>query len=291
MATGSVTRAAQTLNQSQPTISRQISELEDTIGFKLFERLGNNRLVPSELGERFYSEIEGTLQGLEELHWIARGISTSQRERIRISATPPVLNSDFFVEALDQFAEHHPNVELRVQWHIRHQIEAAVVGRRTDIGVSAGHSEHTGLVDTELLRVDAAMAVPRTHPVASQAQAELSDIDARQLLLDQGRPNVPHMVYTGPGWPTHEPGQIDMQLSLNAMRLVSIGKRVAICEPLCCEWFADKVAFVPYRPKIELTYCCFHLADRKVSEAMQNFVAQLQTSAANWQARNPDFCQ
>ncbi|WP_424988289.1 LysR family transcriptional regulator [Microbulbifer sp. S227A] len=289
VATGSVTRAAETLNLSQPTISRQISMLEDAIGFKLFERLGNNRLIPSKLGERFYNEVEGTLQGLEELQWIARGISTSERERIRISATPPVLNSDFFVDALDRFAQDHPEVELRVQWHTRPQIEAAVVGRRADIGVSAGPSEHPDLQDTQLLRLNAAMAVPRGHPAASKPVVTLEDITMRELLLDQGRPIVPHMVHPGAGWPTNAPGQIDMQVSLNAMRLVSKGNRVAICEPLSCDWFEATVAFVPYEPAIELIYGCYQLGDRATSDAQTAFVAQLVASAHEWQARHPQF--
>ncbi len=287
--TGSVTRAAETLNLSQPTISRQISMLEETLGFRLFERLGNNRLVPSELGERFYREVEGTLLGLEELSWIARGISTSQRERIRVSATPPVLNSDFFITAINQFTQDHPDVELRVQWNLRTQIEAAVVGRRAEIGVSAGPSEHPALVDTELLRLNAALAVPVSHPLAKRKDATVDDISPRELLLDQGRPILPHMVHAGQGWPTSEPGPLDVQMSVTAMRLVSTGDRVAICEPLSCDWFGGTVAFVPYHPAIELYYGCFQLRDRSASDAQRAFVEQLVGSADEWQARHTQF--
>ncbi len=287
--TGSVTRAAETLNLSQPTISRQISMLEESLGFRLFERLGNNRLVPSELGERFYREVEGTLQGLEELNWIARGISTSQRERIRVTATPPVLNSDFFIAAVNQFTRDHPDVELRIQWDLRTQIEAAVVGRRSDIGVSAGPSEHPALVDTELLLINAALAVPVSHPLANKKDATVDDVPPRELLLDQGRPILPHMVHAGTGWPASEPGPLDVQMSLTAMRLVSTGNRVVICEPLSCDWFAGTVAFVPYRPAIDIYYGCFQLRDRSASDAQRAFVKQLVTSANEWQTKHAQF--
>ena len=287
--TGSVTRAAETLNLSQPTISRQISMLEKTLGFKLFERLGNNRLVQSELGERFYREVEGTLHGLEELSWIARGISTSQRERIRVTATPPVLNSDFFIAAINQFTQDHPDVELRVQWNLRTQIEAVVVGRRFDIGVSAGPSEHPGLVDTALLNINAALAVPASHPLSRKKHASADDVSKQELLLDQGRPILPHMVQPGPGWPTSEPGPLDVQMSLTAMRLVSTGNRVVICEPLSCDWFKGTVAFVPYRPAIDIYYGCFQLRDRPASDAQRAFVAQLVSSANQWQLKHPQF--
>lgn len=263
--------------------------LEQTLGVKLFERLGNNRLVPSELGERFYQQIEGTLQGLEELTWIAQGISTSQRERIRISATPPVLNSDFFIAAVNRFTRDHPDVELRVQWNIRSQIESVVVGRRADIGVCAGPSEHPALLDTPLLHLNAALAVPVSHPLANSEEASLEDVSPRDLLLDQGRPILPPMANTGTGWLASEPGPLDVQMSVTAMRLVSTGCRVAICEPLSCEWFGETVAFVPYRPAIDLNYGCFQLRDRPPSEAERALVAQLVKSANEWQARHMQF--
>ena len=287
--TGSVTRAAEALNLSQPTISRQISMLEQTLGFKLFDRLGNNRLVPSVLGERFYREVEGTLQGLEELSWIARGISTSQRERIRVHATPPVLNSDFFIHALDTFSQNFPDVEIRVQWNVRPQIEASVVGRRADIGLSAGPAEHPALEDTQLLALNAVMAVPKGHPVASKKTANMEDVTMRELLLDQGRPIVPHNVQIGPAWPALEPGPINMQTSDNAVRLVSKGNRVTICEPLSCEWFQDTVAFIPYEPTIRLNYSFYQVKDRHRSEAQLEFARQLGQSAQDWSTRHPEF--
>jgi LysR family transcriptional regulator, transcriptional activator of nhaA len=63
---GSVTRAAERLHISQPTVSAQIRELEEALGEKLFVREGR-RLLPSEVGRvvfRYADEIFGLGQEL-----------------------------------------------------------------------------------------------------------------------------------------------------------------------------------------------------------------------------------
>ena len=287
MKTGSVTRAADALNLSQPTISRQISMLEESIRFKLFERLGNNRLVPSELGERFYREIEGTLNGLEEISRIARGIEATRRSRIRVFATAPVLNSDFFIAAIDSFRSKAPEVQLRLQWSLRPHIEAAVVGRQADIGLAAGPTEHPALVETELLEANAVLAVPLGHRLEHAPQACLEDISGDELVTDQGRPILPHQTRVGPDWPQTDQTQIDVQLSTIAMRLVAKGNRVAICEPLSCEAFSQSIRFIPFRPQILLSYVGFHLRDQPVPATQTQFMDELKLAASDWCGRNP----
>ena len=50
---GSVTRAAQALHLSQPSVSLALRELEDYYGVTLFERVGR-RISPTDCGREFY---------------------------------------------------------------------------------------------------------------------------------------------------------------------------------------------------------------------------------------------
>ena len=58
---GTVSKAAQLLNITQPVLSRKIAGLEHELGFKLFERVGR-RLVLTPRGEHFLSDCRDMLR-------------------------------------------------------------------------------------------------------------------------------------------------------------------------------------------------------------------------------------
>ena len=76
---GSITKACNILNLSQPALSLQLRALEDTIGEKLFERAGRN-LVLTDVGKLTYryaeeiftlgKELTNTLKGNQAEHRI-----------------------------------------------------------------------------------------------------------------------------------------------------------------------------------------------------------------------------
>ncbi|MBW8832014.1 MAG: LysR family transcriptional regulator [Burkholderiales bacterium] len=57
MATGHVTRAADRLGSSQPTISRDLARLEQVLGMALFERV-RGRLRPTARAQALLAEVE-----------------------------------------------------------------------------------------------------------------------------------------------------------------------------------------------------------------------------------------
>lgn len=64
--TGTLTGAAQELYISQPNVSQHLSALEAHVGKKLFERKPR-RMVPTDYGKLFYTQIVGALEKLEDV--------------------------------------------------------------------------------------------------------------------------------------------------------------------------------------------------------------------------------
>ena len=80
----SVTKAAQALHLSQPSVSLALRELEDYYGVTLFERVGR-RISPTECGREFYGYAVHVVSLMDELetrmrNWDAIGT-------VRIGAT------------------------------------------------------------------------------------------------------------------------------------------------------------------------------------------------------------
>ena len=80
---GSVSRAADTLNLTQPAISHQIKRLSDEVGLKLFDRQPNGLTLTHD-GERLLPKAQRVLEALDAFHANAATGRTRVRGKLRI---------------------------------------------------------------------------------------------------------------------------------------------------------------------------------------------------------------
>ena len=66
MLAGSMSDASRMLYVSQPAVSRLIKDLEESLGFTLFDRR-NSRLYPTQAAHAFYREVERHFIGMDNL--------------------------------------------------------------------------------------------------------------------------------------------------------------------------------------------------------------------------------
>src|SRR6185437_14865404 len=82
-----VSRAALKLHVSQPGISRQIKDLEDEIGFQLFERSAKS-LKLTEAGKVFLAEAKSILQRAEAAVQNARAVAAGAGGELHVGYAP-----------------------------------------------------------------------------------------------------------------------------------------------------------------------------------------------------------
>ena len=63
---GTVFGAAQVLHLTQPAVSQQVAARESAWGNPLFQRI-LRRMVPTEAGQRLYTQIAGAIEKLESI--------------------------------------------------------------------------------------------------------------------------------------------------------------------------------------------------------------------------------
>lgn len=122
------TKAADELGVTQSAISRNIGNLENFLGAALFNRIGP-RLVLTELGASYYSDIPQILDRLEEVSIdVVRG--RRARAALQIGATP-TLATRWLLPRMSEFLRTHPDItiELRI-------IDDAEDFAATDIDIS-----------------------------------------------------------------------------------------------------------------------------------------------------------
>ena len=106
----SITRAADALYVSQPTISTSIRDLEKEFHLKLFNH-GKNRISLTKDGAAFYQKAEFILKQTQELYTDFSNIE-KKRHPLRIGI-PPMISTVFFPRVTDQFQEQY-NIPIQL---------------------------------------------------------------------------------------------------------------------------------------------------------------------------------
>jgi DNA-binding transcriptional LysR family regulator len=110
---GSFTRAAQTLDIPQPTISGRIRALEEVVGGELFHRSGR-RLTLTERGNSFLPYAERGLELLNEGIERSRLTEAGHRGRVTVGAMISLAVTPL-APAVDVFLRTHPQVDLWIE--------------------------------------------------------------------------------------------------------------------------------------------------------------------------------
>lgn len=105
-------RAAEELDLTQSAISRQIADLEQQTGLKLFERV-RQRVVLSEAGHRLLPEVKGLLLHSERV-MIGAVNAGRMKSSLRI-ATLPTFGGKWLVPRLGSFLARHPDVAVTIE--------------------------------------------------------------------------------------------------------------------------------------------------------------------------------
>ena len=105
----SITRAAEALYVSQPTISTSIRILEEEFHLRLFNH-GKNRITLTKDGEAFYQRAEYILKQTQELYTDFSNEENLHPLRIGI---PPMISTVFFPRVTDQFQEKY-NIPIQL---------------------------------------------------------------------------------------------------------------------------------------------------------------------------------
>ncbi len=162
MTAGSVTRAAQVMGVSQPTVSRLIADLEAEAGLALFER-ARSGLLPTPEALAFDTEVERAFSGLSHLETVARGLRGSAR--LSIVATPSIL-PELTESLIGPFMRGHPDIVLSLDVQTTQRSLEWVLNRQVELGLTFEPVNAPELAASVVGRSEAVCLVPTQHPLA-----------------------------------------------------------------------------------------------------------------------------
>ncbi|MET0493934.1 MAG: LysR family transcriptional regulator [Actinoplanes sp.] len=127
------TQAADSLGVAQPTLSKQIHTLEETLGAPLFERnrgdvaltAAGDTLLPH--ARRMIADADAARDAVQEIVGLRRG-------RVRVGATPSLCSS-LVPTVLRRFRTEHPEIELHVNEGSSQDLIADLLARDLDLAL------------------------------------------------------------------------------------------------------------------------------------------------------------
>lgn len=173
MVNKSITAAAAKLGSSQPTLSREIREIESRLGFDLFLRFGK-RLTPTEQAILLHEVVLRSFVGLDEISRAASAIRTHNAANFRIASIPAYAESILprvIQRCLRTRQALHFSIHSHEEPSLRHEMTTQVF----DLVLAENLFERDSAAATTISAGDMVCVLPQDHPLAARSALSPAD--------------------------------------------------------------------------------------------------------------------
>jgi LysR family transcriptional regulator, cys regulon transcriptional activator len=165
-----LTATAEALHTSQPGVSRQIRELEDELGVRIFVRAGRRLTGLTPPGEQLLPIVERLLHEAANLRNAGADYAGAATGVLTVAATHTQARYAL-PAAVRDFRAAHPQVALHLQQGSPSQVAQWVLDGRADLGVATeALAGHPGLLTLPCYRWTHVVVVPAGNALAGEAR-------------------------------------------------------------------------------------------------------------------------
>jgi LysR family transcriptional regulator for metE and metH len=266
---GSITRAARSLNLSQSALSHQLIDLERDLGVSLFDRIGR-RMVATAAGDRLLAAARSILPDMSDVETKIMAAPKTAQRRVRLTASCFTYYG-WLAPALAGFDAKEPtgHVELVLE-ATRREFDALHDGDVDGAIISQvpprGNFRSIDLFDDDLVAVMSprhARAVPSKHASQSLRWKDLSDeviftheipdrdVDELRAALEDGKNNSAGGKPKSPSFKIRK-----TQLTESILELAKAGVGIGIMarNNLAPFWPDQRLVVAQPRPRVRRSY-------------------------------------
>ncbi|PWL16924.1 LysR family transcriptional regulator [Falsochrobactrum shanghaiense] len=180
MQTLNITATAQQLFSSQPTISRELKNIEEIVGFQLFYRQ-NRKLEPSQQAIALNIVVQRSFVSLDEIFRTAQAIREDRLKRLSIACLPAFAHA-LIPQALRLFLAQLPGTSIKI-----HSLEEAaltrdLVSKFFDLGIVEGKFDRTASSTIALYAGDLVCVMPVSHHLAQRDVLHPQDLAGQDFI-------------------------------------------------------------------------------------------------------------
>ena len=177
---GNVSRAAEEMYLTQPTLTARIKALEDELEDQLFVRTSRGMRL-TEVGKEFVPYAERCVASLEEGKQRLRELRDASGGRLSLGTSPGV-GTYALPAILERFRAAHPRVSVLVRTGHSENVLEMVLKEEVHLGLSRAVS-HPEVESMQLYEDELVLVVDPQHRFTEKGSAELAEVGREQLIL------------------------------------------------------------------------------------------------------------
>ena len=273
---GSVTRAAEVLNVSQPSVSKVLAHAEQQLGYALFDRV-RGKLIPTAEADRLFSHVTIVYDSVDRLRHVADNLRAADSGKIRIAATP-AFGIDLLPKAMASFREKHQDVVFVAETLHHDAISNALLESRLDVGLAFDPVVLPGVSEQVLSHGSFVVLTPTDVDFGSKKVVSIEDlVELPFIRLDSkgplGRLLSTHIESSGV-----ELNTVAFSETYHiAKALVSYGTGVTITDEITANAQSHSdVRVWPFSPVLRFRISALRFDGAPLSRVAQKFVSHLQ---------------
>jgi DNA-binding transcriptional LysR family regulator len=189
---GSFTRAAHLLHVSQPALTKQVRQLEQTLSVRLFDR--NTRTVElTRIGKELAPAVDQLLREIDAIVVKTRGLAEKRRGVIRVAALPSICSA-ILPRAVARFREIYPGISVALKDTLAQHLVKMVKDEDVDFGIGSLNGADPEVKFTPLLTDRIVVVFPPELGLERKKAIELRDLFGVPLILMDKESSVRRLV-------------------------------------------------------------------------------------------------
>lgn len=270
---GTMTRAAELLNISQPAISSTIANLEHETGLKLFVRKGG-RLQPTPEARLFFVEAERALEAVEKTHRIAKEIRTGKRGHLAVAAYASI-SINLLPRLMAEFAKERPGLELKIITRNSQSVRELMTTQQFDLAIAELPLDYP-TANMEVISYECQCMMPMGHPLAALDVITPADLHGVPFVsLFKGDPIYQQLAMAFSAYGSSWNVVAETEFFSTACELVGAGLGVGIVDPVVSKSFTRHLVLKPFLPAIRYEIALLLPTQEEPSQLAREFIQYL----------------
>lgn len=272
---GNFTRAAKSLNVSQPALTVRIRHLEDAFGVRLLDRTTRS-VALTRMGRELLPVVERVLGEIDAVAVNARELAGRRRGLVTVAALPSIA-STLLPVTIAAFRARHPGITVRLRDAVAQRVITLVKSGEADFGIGSPTKRDPELRISHLMDDPVSVALPPGHPLERRKRIRLEDLLGSPLILMDREYSVRTLIERAfqsidrPVVPAYEASYVP-----TALGLVKAGLGVAVIARSAAGEAAELVGLRARpidHPMLVRHISLIESASRSLSPAAQQFVS------------------